>query len=153
MLVQVDREQHVDGLYNEFVVTGTATATPVRGVAQITAGPLRIDGPHGRVPMFYDSTMITTQQQANDYAYQMMTTYIAGLTVDLKATCLPVPHVQQGDWVKVGNPVVNGQSVDLVGMVKVIDQPSNGTVPGPCVVTVECSYQDVQTVMGSVNRG
>lgn len=153
LLVKVDRNQSIDGLYNVFVVDGTATDHPVRSVAQITAGPLRVGGPHGRIPTFYESNLISTQAQADDYAQQMMTTHLAGLTVDLKVTCLPVPHVQQGDWVQVGNPIVNGQSVTLAGMVKAISQPSNGTVPGPCTVTVECAYSAVQTVIGGVSRG
>lgn len=153
LLVKVDREQKIDGLYNVFVVDGTATDRPVRSVAQITSGPLRVGGPHGRVPTFYESNLIETQAQAEAYAQQMMNTHLAGLTVDLKVTCLPVPHVQQGDWVQVGNPVVGGNQANLAGMVKSVSQPSNGTVPGPCTVVVECAYTDVQTVIGGVFRG
>ncbi|WP_307035727.1 hypothetical protein [Arthrobacter sp. B3I4] len=153
LLVKVDREQQYDGLYNRFVVTGTGTDTPVRAIAEITAGPLSVYGPHGRVPTFYESNMISTRDQAYDYARTMKDTHLAGLTVDLKVTCLPIPHVQQGDWVNVGNPVVNGQAFTLAGMVKAINQPSNGTVPGPCTVVVECSYTDVQTALAGVDRG
>lgn len=153
LLVKVDRGQDYEGLYNKFVVRGTATDQPVQAIAQITAGPLSVDGPHGVVTTFYESNMIETQAQANSYAHTMMTTHVAGLTVDLKVTCLPIPHVQQGDWVQVGNPVVNGQEFSLVGMVKSINQPSNGTVPAPCTAVVECSYADVQTVMGGIDRG
>jgi len=153
LLVKVDRSQKYDGLYNRFVVNGTATDRPVQAITEITAGPLSVTGPHGRVPTFYESNMIETQAQANDYAQTMMSTHIAGLTTDLKVTCLPIPHVQQGDWVQVGNPVVNGQSFVLAGMVKAISQPFSGTVPGPCTVTVECSYADVQTALGGVDRG
>lgn len=153
LLVRADREQKYDGLYNRFVVRGTATDNPVQSVAEITSGPLRVNGPHGRVTTFYESNMIATQAQADDYAKTMRDTHIAGLTVDLKVTCLPIPHVQQGDWVQVGNPVVNGQSFVLAGMVKSITQPSNGTVPGPCTAVVECAYVDVQTALGGVDRG
>jgi hypothetical protein len=153
LLVKVNREQKYDGLYNRFVVKGTATDHPVQSLAEITSGPLSVNGDHGRVPTFYESNMIETQEQADAYAVTMMTTHLAGLTVDLKVTCLPIPHLQQGDWVRVGNPVVNGQSFLLAGMVKTISQPSNGTVPGPCSVVVECSYSDVQTVMGGIDRG
>jgi hypothetical protein len=153
LLVKVDREQKYEGLYNRFVVKGTAADKPVQSVVEVTSGPLSVSGPHGRVATFYESNMIETQGQADDYAYTMMTTHLAGLTVDLKVTCLPVPHVQQGDWVCVGNPVVNGQSFTLAGMVKSINQPSNGTVPGQCTIVVECSYRDVQTVIGGIDRG
>jgi len=153
LLVRVDREQQYDGLYNTFVVDGTGSEIPVRSIRQIMSGPLSVAGPHGRVATFYESNMISTQAQADAYAEKMRDTHLAGLTVDLKVTCLPVPHLQQGDWVQVGNPVVNGQVANLVGMVKAISQPSNGTVAAPCTVTVECSYGDVQTVIGSVFRG
>lgn len=153
LLVEVDRSQDLAGLYNTFVVDGTGGSRPVRAVAQITGGPLRVDGPHGRYTTFYESNMISTQQHANDYAAQMMATHLAGLTVDLRVTCLPVPHVQQGDWVDIGNPVVNGQQVTLAGMVKSISQPFNGTTPAACSMVVECSYADVQTVIGGVDRG
>jgi len=153
LLVRVDREQKYDGLFNRFVVTGTGTDTPVRAISEITAGPLSVNGPHGRVPTFYESNMISTQTQAYDYSRTMKDTLLAGLTVELKVTCLPVPHVQQGDWVQVGNPVAGGQPFILAGMVKAINQPSNGTVPGPCTVTVECSYSDVQIALGGVDRG
>lgn len=153
LLVRVDRSQKYEGLYNRFVVRGTATDKPVQGIAEITSGPLRVGGPHGMVPKFYESNMIETQAQADAYAVTMRDTHLAGLTVDLKVTCLPVPHVQQGDWVQVGNPVVNGQSFTLAGMVKSINQPSSGTVPGACSVVVECAYADVQMVLGGVNRG
>jgi hypothetical protein len=153
LLVDVNREQNIEGLYNTFVVDGTATDRPVRSIAQVTTGPLSIYGEHGIAPTFYESNMIETQEQADDYAKKMMTTHLEGLTVEVLVTCLPLPHLQQGDWVQVGNPVVNGQEVSLVGMVKAISLRFNGTVPGPMQVTVECSYNDVQTVIGGVDRG
>lgn len=157
LLVDVDREQDVEGLYNQFVVEGTTTIkgqqVPVRSITSITTGSLSIYGPHGRVPEFYESTMITTQAQADAYAAQMMTTMLTGLTVDLNVTCLPLLHLQQGDWVQVGNPVVNGQAVSLVGRIKSMSVPSNGTAPAPMTLTVECSYTDVQIAIGGVDRG
>lgn len=149
--VEVDRSQQLEGLYNTFVVDGTATDRPVRAVVQITTGPLRVGGPHGRYTKFYESNMIATQEQAINYAMQMRDTHLAGLTVDLRVTCLPVPHLEIGDWVNVGNPVVGGQQVTLAGMIKSIDQPWS-TVPGQATVVVECSYADVQQVIGSVTR-
>lgn len=153
LLVKVDREQPSGELYNIFVVDGTATDRPVRGVARIETGALRVGEPHGLVPMFYESNMIETQAQADAYAVTMRDTHIAGLTVDLRVVCLPIPHVQQGDWVKVANPVIGGQEVELTGMLKAMSQPSNGRAPGMCTVTVECAYADVQRVFGGVVRG
>lgn len=154
LMVKVVRGQKYEGLYNCFVVRGTAVTTaPVQSIAEISSGPLSVYGPHGRVTKFYESNMISSQAEADAYAKTMMTTHVAGLTVDLRVVCLPIPHVQQGDWVRVGNPVVNGQSVDLIGMVKSISQPFVGTIPGPCTVVVECAYADVQSAMRGVDRG
>lgn len=152
MLVEVDREQSDEGLNNVFVVNGTDGDQPVRAVSAIETGNMRADGPMGYVPTFYESQMIGTQSQADAYAITMRDTHIAGLTTDLRVTCLPIPHVQQGDWVRVANPVVNGQEVQLVGMVKSINQPW-GLLPGPCTVVVECSYAEVQALIVGVNRG
>jgi hypothetical protein len=154
MLVQVDRSQELEGLYNTFVVDGTANNDrPVRAIAEITSGPLRVDGPHGRYTTFYESNLISTELQARNYAESMRDTHLAGLTVTLRVTCLPVPHLQQGDWVNVGNPVVNGQHVTLAGMIRSIDQAWTGTTADSCTVLVECSYADVQNVIGGVDRG
>lgn len=153
LLVEVNRAQKLEGLYNIFVVDGTANERPVRAIAQIDSGPLRVDGPHGRYSTFYESNMIATQLQAENHARQMRDTHVAGLTVDLRVSCLPVPHLQQGDWVNVGNPVVGGEQAQLRGMIKSISQPWSGTVPGRATVVVECSYYDVQQVIGGVKRG
>jgi hypothetical protein len=156
-LVKVNRSQALDGLYNMFVVDGTATVNgqsqPVRGVTQITAGPLSTNGPHGHIPKFYSSQMIGTQAEADAYAQTMMTTQLAGLTTDLKVECLPNPAIQQGDWVTVASPVVNSQEIALIGSVKSMDLRSSGSSVGPMTLTVECSYADVQTVIGGVSRG
>ncbi len=154
----MDREQKYDGLYNEFVADGqlattasdgTSTQLPIRGYAAITSGPLRINGPHGRYPKFYSSTMLTTQADCDAYAVTMRDTQLAGLTTDLVVTCLPLPHVQHGDWVTVYNAVVDGRTVALTGRVKVMNLGfSNGT-PDQMSLTVECSYADVQAAFSS----
>lgn len=156
-LVRVNRSQSLDGLYNIFVVEGTATnggrSIPVTGISQISTGPLSVNGPHGRVPKFYSSPMISTQAEADAYAQTMMSTQLAGLTTDLKVECLPNPAIQQGDWVTIASPIVNGQEALLSGSVKTMELRSAGSTVGPMTLTVECSYTDVQTVMGGVNRG
>lgn len=157
VLVQVNRAQDITGLYNVFVADGTITISnqqvPIRGIASIVNGPLAVTGPHGSYPLFYSSTMLTTQAQCDAYAITMRDTQIAGLTVDLAVTCLPNPALQQGDWVVVAAPVINNQIVRLIGRVKTMQlNAANGTV-GAMALTVECSYSDVQLVMGGVDRG
>jgi hypothetical protein len=158
LLVSVDRAQDMEGLYNRFVVDGTKTnadgsSLPIRSVAQIEDGPLSILGPHGRIPEFYSSTMIATQDDADAYAQEMALTQLTGLTVDLQVVCLPLPHLQQGDWVQVANPIVDGEPVPLVGKVKAMTLKSGtGTAPAPMELTVQCSYWTVQSAIGSVKR-
>lgn len=162
LLVKVDRSQKIDGLYNQFVADGTMETTnpdgttqrvPIRGIATVTTGPLRYGGPHGRVPKFYESPMLINQNDCDSYAREMMLTQLSGLTVDLKVVALPLPHLQQGDFVQIGNPVVNGQEVQLVGRVKTMDLDSFGMTADEMPLTVQCSYSDVQTVIGGVDRG
>ena len=161
LLVRVDRKQEYDGLYNEFYADGqyattapdgTATQVPIRGYAAITAGPLRTSGPHGRYPKFYSSTMLTTQAECDAYALTMRDTQLAGLTTDLVVTCLPLPHVQQGDWVTVYNPVVNGRVISLTGRVKTMDLGFTNTAPDRMTLTVECTYTDVQAAFSSASN-
>ncbi len=158
LLVQVDREQKYDGLYNEFVANGqlattasdgTSTQLPIRGYAAITSGPLRINGPHGRYPKFYSSTMLTTQAECDAYAVTMRDTQLAGLTTDLVVTCLPLPHVQHGDWVTVYNAVVDGRTVAVTGRVKVVNLGFSNGASDQMTLTVECSYADVQAAFSS----
>jgi hypothetical protein len=158
LLVSVDRAQDMEGLYNRFVVDGTKTnedgsSLPIRSVAQIEDGPLSILGPHGRIPEFYSSTMIATQADADAYAQEMALTQLTGLTTDLQVVCLPLPHLQQGDWVQVANPMVDGEPVPLVGKVKTMTLKSGtGTAPAAMELTVQCSYWTVQSAIGSVKR-
>ncbi len=161
-LVSVDRSQSLDGLFNVFIADGTATVTrsdgttaqvPIRGRAAISSGPLRAGGPHGNYRKFYSSTMLTTQAQCDAYAAVMRDTQIAGLTTDLVIQCLPNPSLQQGDWVTVAAPVVNGQAVTLNGRIKTMSLKSVGNSVDKMTLTVACSYADVQTVMGGVFRG
>lgn len=157
VLVDVNRAQDLTGLYNVFVADGTITSgtqqVPIRGIASISGGPLAVGGPHGTYPLFYSSTMLTTQAQCDAYALVMRDTQIASLTVDLAITCLPNPALQQGDWVVVAAPVINQQVVQLIGRVKTMHLPSSGASVGAMSLTVECSYTDVQKVMGGVDRG
>lgn len=158
LLIKVDRAQDIEGLYNRFVVDGTyvnsdGQSVPIRSITQIEAGVLSVFGPHGRVPEFYSSNMIANQGDADEYAASMAASQLTGMTVDLAVTCLPQPHLQQGDWVQVGNPVVDGDPVPLVGRIRAIDLGSdNGVVPGPMTVIVECSYWEVQSVIGAGRR-
>lgn len=158
LLVDVDRSQDKTGLKNRFIVDGKREsvgpdgqmiAIPVRSIVDITQGALATSGPHGRDVARYSSPMIASQQDADEYALLMRDTQIAGLTTDLIVTCLPLPYLQQGDWVQVGNPVVNGEVLRLIGKVKTMSMNFPGTAPDRMTLTVQCSYSDVQAIIGA----
>lgn len=154
VLVRVRHGQQLDGLYNVFVAEGTTAAGhPVRGIARITEGPLRVDGPHGTyVTPPFESPALDSQARVNLHAARMRDTFLRGLTVDLQITCLPHPGLQQGDLVTVAAPVVNGRVVELKGRIKRMLLASSGTTVSPMELTVECPYNEVQAVIGGINR-
>lgn len=158
VVVSVDWEQNIDGLYNVFIAEGTGTDPhgnqyPLLGRASITDGPMAEGGEFGTAQDTYSSTMLTTQAECDAYAITMRDTFVAGLTVLLNVTCAPNPALQQGETVLVGSPVVDGQAVDLLGNVQTMDLKTNGNTVDAMTLTVACPYATVATVFGSVDRG
>jgi hypothetical protein len=154
-LMDVDRGMSLDGLYNVFVVDGTASGqTPVRGKAEVTGGALKTGGDHGTYPAFYSSQLITTQAQADAYAATMRDTQLKGLTTELSVTCLPHPGLQQGDWITVQVPAPTpATTVSFPARVRTIDlKGKDGTVE-PMTLGLDASYSDVATVLAGVTRG
>ena len=153
--VKVDRSMDIEGLYNVFVVDGSkdngdGTSTPIRSVQVIDSGPLSAYGPMGWCPQFYSSTMIQNQDDADAYAFEMMQSQLSGLTLDLSVTCLPMPYLEQGDWVTVANPIVDGTTIPLVGKLKSLSFSGAGA-PSTMTAVVQCSYYDVNRAMGGVS--
>jgi hypothetical protein len=151
VLARVNRTQKLDRLYNVFVADGTRTVNnqqvPIRGITRIDGGPLRAGGPHGTYPIFYSSTMLTTQAQCDAYAKTMRDTQVRGLTVDLKVECAPNPALQQGDWVSVYNATVGNRVIPLTGRVTTMSLRSAGNTVERMTLTVECSYTDMQAAL------
>jgi hypothetical protein len=147
-LVSVSRKQSVDGLYNRWVVEGkdVASGSPVYGSASIESGALRWGGPHGRVPFFYQSEMITSDREAEAYAAQLRDEFLSGLAVELSVETVPRPELQAGDWVEVGCPVVGGHVAYFPGRVTGIRR-SGSTVPSDTSLSVSCSYADVTAAL------
>ncbi|MCX8455362.1 hypothetical protein [Paenarthrobacter ureafaciens] len=143
-LVSVSRGQSIDGLYNRWVVEGknVATGDPVFGVADIESGPLKYGGPHGQVPFFYTSEMITTVAQATTYAQELRDQFLGSLAVELSVETIPRPELQAGDRVEVGCPVPSGHVVYLPGEVTSIRRRGD-TLPRETSMTVSCAYTDV----------
>ena len=146
-LVSVSRKQSLDGLYNRWIVEGkeTADGRPVRGGAFIGTGPLRWGGPHGKAPFFYSSEMIETEQQAAEYAAQLMETAVSSLAVELNVEIVPRPELQAGDRIEVGCPF-EGRVVYLPGLITSIRR-SGSTVPTGTSLTVSVAYSDVTAAL------
>ena len=92
-------------LYNVLVVDGkqpdNGAARP-HAIAQITdpTSPIRADGPYGRVVRFYESDLITTQQQAQNSADSLLVGYASAGRVE-SATAVPDPALQLGDVARI----------------------------------------------------
>jgi len=143
-LVEIGRSQTIDGLYNVWVVTGKedGTGRPVSSIATINSGPLRMDGPHGRVPYFYTSELITSLTQAVEYAKTLRDRQNQTYAVELTVVTAPRPEIQAGDRIEVGCPVKEGHAIHLPGEVTTI-QAGGSPTPGPTTFKVSCSYADI----------
>ncbi|AYN56834.1 minor tail protein [Arthrobacter phage Andrew] len=152
-LINIDRTNKAEILSNVGVVRGEAkqtddngqqTSVPLVGVSQVMDGPLRVGGPHGRVPRFLDSSLLTTQNQVDAAAQSLITNYLSSLTIDLEVTCLPHPALQVGDFVTVTQPLVEGQLMPITGEVVSMTLRATGSTVSNMTLTVRCNSAQVQ---------
>lgn len=159
-LINIDRSNKADILSNVGVVRGEAKKTvngqqvsvPLIGVSQVMEGPLRVGGPHGRVPRFLDSSLLTTQAQVDAAAKTLITNYVSSLTIDLEVTCLPHPALQVGDFVTVTQPLVEGQLMPITGEVVTMTLRASGSTVGNMTLTVRCNSAEVQTLRRQLRK-
>ncbi|MEQ4566174.1 hypothetical protein [Paenarthrobacter sp. CAP02] len=150
-LVRVQRKQSFDGLYNRWVVEGKedGSGNPVRAAVSIDAGPLKYGGPHGRVPSFYSSEMITSTAAAVLYAIDLRDQFLASLALELNVECVPRPELQAGDRIEVGCPF-EGRVVWIPGEITSIKR-AGSTVPKGTSLTVVCAYGDVTAALDTTD--
>jgi hypothetical protein len=131
-ILSVGNSMSAEKVYNRVAVRSSASDgsdVQILGSAQITEGPLRAvnpDGspsPYGRVTYYYSSDFITTQEQANAYAAQLLPRVSS-----LRAREVPVEEVfnplrQVGDVLEVRQA---GRDA-VVGRVKTIDRDESAT--------------------------
>jgi hypothetical protein len=148
-LINVSRGQSSDGLYNRWVVEGknAITGDPFTAAVELTTGPLRYGGPHGKAQYFYTSDMITTQTDAVNYAIQLRDEFLGSLAVELAVDVIPRPELQADDRVEVGCPVPGGHIAYLRGEITSIKSSGN-PIPRGTSMTVRCSYTDVVNALG-----
>ncbi|UVK62557.1 minor tail protein [Arthrobacter phage TaylorSipht] len=152
-LINIDREQKVDVLANVGIVrgerkdkdeTGKEITVPLLGVAQVLDGPLRVGGPHGRIPRRLESSLLNTQAQVDEAARSLITNYLDSFTVDLEVTCLPNPALQVGDWVVVTQPVIGGQLLPVDGEVVSLSLRGTGGAVGNMTMKVRVAASKLQ---------
>ena len=104
VMVNTDRSISRDGVYNAVVVTGEGAdqITPVRAVAYDAqeSSPTFFGGPFGRIPKFYSSSFITTQEQANNAAQNILRRSL-GAPYDVGLSAVPNPALRPYDAIRV----------------------------------------------------
>lgn len=104
VMVNTDRSLSREGVYNAVVVTGEGAdqLTPVRAVAfdAQQSSPTFFGGPFGRVPRFYSSPFITTQEQAIGAAQSLLRRSL-GAPYDVGLSAVPNPAVRPYDVLRV----------------------------------------------------
>lgn len=142
-LVNVSHSMSSAGLYNRWVVEGKDSAgNPIVAAVQLTTGPLRYGGPHGKAQYFYSSEMITTETDAINYAVTLRDEFLGNLSIELDVEIAPRPELQAGDRIEVGCPVKGGHVAYLPGEITSI-QRGGDPLPRGTALKVRCSYTDV----------
>lgn len=103
VMVNADRSLTRIGIYNAVVATGDGLddLPPVRAVATNSQSnsPTRFGGPFGRIPRFYNSPFITTQEQANGAAESILRRSL-GAQYDVNFSSVPNPALKPRDVVR-----------------------------------------------------
>lgn len=122
--VDADTVLTASDLPNAAASTGTTPGgLPIVGTALEAGGALRFGGPHGRIPTFHPSPLITTQAAANADASTVLRAALAARSQILDVTCLANPALQLYDTVTLVTPLGS-----LDGQVRAITYPMS---PGP----------------------
>jgi hypothetical protein len=111
-------------LYNAVISTGNSSGgVPAQGIAVETSGPLRWDGPFGRVPYAYNSPLLATTTAAEDDAETRLARMIRERVAPISVTCTANPALELDDVVELRLPTQT-----LVGQVSSITWTLPGTV-------------------------
>jgi hypothetical protein len=130
VMVQADRSLSRDGVYNALVVTGEGAddLEPVRAVAinAQESSPTFFGGPFGRVPRFYSSSFITTEEQAQGAAVNLLRQSL-GAPYDVGLSAVPNPAVRPYDVIRVvyNDGTRETHIVDRVTIPLDVDSPIN----------------------------
>lgn len=124
-----DRPLDRSGLYNAVISTGTTPdGVPVQGVAVEPTGPLRYNGPFGRVPYPRSSSLITSEAAAQADAQTWLARLVRERIAPVVVSCAPNFALLLDDIVEVVLP-----DTTLSGPVSAITWP---LPKGPMQMTV-----------------
>lgn len=151
-LITVNRSQSRDDIYNAVVATGqTEEGKELREYATTKTGPTRFDGPMGRKPLEVSATA-TTSAGVKDEAQKVLAERAQASTTMLEVHCVPNPLYEVGDWGVIAQPVVNGETVQLVGRCVEIEMSGGTGGVADMKLSMECSTTDVVAVARHVRR-
>ncbi len=108
-----------DGVYNAVVAQGmTADGQIVRGVAYDTTGPRRYGGPFNElpVPLYLDSPLLTTNEQAQTAAQTRLTTLRRKTFREFDVELAPHPALRAGDAVTLTTDYLDSVLCTIEGM-------------------------------------
>lgn len=149
VLVDFGRSYSADELINTAVVEGkTDDDDPLIGVARETSGPLSVDGPHGLVPAFRQSDILTTQASVDRAAQTYLRRFVRDRSITLPITCLPHPGLQIGDTVRLRLPVG-----DLTGPITEMSLSGNEDGLDPMQLGIVVDLETVQMIAARLRRG
>lgn len=88
-----------DSGFNACVAIGRdpVTGQDIQGIAYVTSGPRRWDGPYGRNPGFYASDLLTTPQMCRDTAYATLDRWQRRQAEVWRVEMAPDPRLELGD--------------------------------------------------------
>ncbi|HEV7649382.1 MAG TPA: DUF5047 domain-containing protein [Actinophytocola sp.] len=143
VLITASRERTRDGVYNSVVATGEAPgdAPPALAIARdiATDSPIRWGGPFGKVPRFYSSPFITTNDQAGTAAVAILT-QSRGLPYTVSFDTVVNPALEVLDPIRVSysdRERVEVHVIDKLTLPLVADTPMRGTTRDQSSINVE----------------
>lgn len=150
-LVTVARSQQRADILNGVASTSSDSSLEIRKLATVDRGPLRYGGPAGWLIQEH-TALVNTEAGVLADAQTYLNNKTYAKTLKLSVTCLPNPAIQIGDWVRVGQPVIDGTEFPLDGIVTAVTLSGGTAGMDPMQLTVEVSSTDAATVGLYVRR-
>jgi hypothetical protein len=105
-LLAVDLTLTREGVYNAVIAKGEQVEgqAPLLSIATETGGPAAWGGPFGRVPLFYSSSLMTTQGAVDGAARTRLQSLISGRDLEVTIEVVPDTRMEPNDVVQLALP-------------------------------------------------